>query len=604
MIKKRNVFILLTIVIPLLAVGVSNYLFAASSYRFIIDPVTSERMGRYWVGDIDGILMALTMCFVVTMIWIVACHFRWMDKWVEGVCARFSSYKKHIAGNQKRFLLQIGILLAIVLTAIIMERLGPSFIYRTSLESINRTIFFITVGFSIFTIVVFRGKPEKLFFILSLMIGTTYVAAHPMLFFGFDNEVHYAWAVEESFLLYVSVTQSDYIVANTFQMWSFAELPSGEYNAVINSFQKGTDSLAWWAEGGASNILARLTRIAHVPMGIAIYLGRSLVLPPTFVVKLVMFVNHLIYTIVVYFAIRRLNSGKFLLAVIALIPATFLVSASLGYGGWVKSFLLLGFAYCVYEIQTPEKKISLSAIIIMIAAFVIGLLPKGVYFPIMLILYFVRKDKFETDKGYKLYLGAVTVAIIFAVASFSVPFLIGGEEASGDPRGGYGVNPMGQIMFILQNPVAYTMILLRFMRGYFNIFADGLNSGFISWYISLGHFSFPNLTWVMIFFTAITDRCVRDKYTSTLWHKGLVLFVTLSTVAIFSTAMYVGFTAVGSPYIMGVQSRYMIPLMFAFFYIVCGFKIENNMNKTAYSVAVFAFMSLVLLRGAWIAFIP
>ncbi|MCL2424844.1 MAG: DUF2142 domain-containing protein [Oscillospiraceae bacterium] len=602
-IKKRNIFVLLSIIIPLLAIGASNFFFAASSYRFILDPETSERMGRYWVGDIDGILMALTMCVVVVGVWFVACYYKWMDKWAERLAAKLSLCKKYIIGieNRKKLLKHAGILLSIIFGAIVIEWFNPVFIHRTLSESLNRMVFFASVGLSIYTLVVFRGKPEKLFFTLSLIIGTMYIAAHPMLFFGFDNEMHYAWAVEESFLFNVSVTESDYIVSRTLQMWSFRELPTGEYNAVVYSFPKGTSSLAWADEGVARNWLIR---IAHLPMGLAIYFGRSLVLNPVFIVKLAMFVNHLMYTLVVYFAIRRLNSGKYLMAVIAMIPATFLVSASLGHGAWIKSFIMLGFAYCVYEIQNPEKKINLKAIVIMIAAFFIGLVPKSVYFPIMLILYFVRKDKFETEKGYRWYLVAVTGAIMLAIASFAVPFLIGGGDGAGDIRGGEGVNAMEQLMFILRNPFAYTMILLRFMRDYFNIFADGLNGGFIGWYISLGHFSFPNFTWVLIFFTAITDRCVKDKFTSTLWHKGLVIFITLSCVAIFSTAMYIAFTAVGSPYIAGVQGRYMIPLMFSFFYIACGFKIENNMNKVAYSIGIFAFMSFVLLSGAWNTFIP
>jgi len=600
MLKRRNVFVLLSIVIPLLMVGISNFFFAASSYRFIIDPLTGERMGRYWFGDFDGILMALTMCIIVAAVWYVACRFGWMDKWIESVVSKFSSYKKRIAENKRKFLIYVGILAAIVLVAVIVEWLNPAFMRRTLSESINRVIFFLAAGLSIYSIFLFRGKPEKLFFSLSLIIGTMYVLVHPMLFFGFDNEMHYAWAVEESYLFNVSVTYSDYIVSRTFQMWSFSELPTGEYNAVIDSFQKGTSSLAWADEGIPRDWFVR---IGHVPMGLAIYFGRSLVINPVAIVKLAMFVNHLMYTIVVYFAIRRLNSGKYLMAVIALLPATFLVSASLGHGAWVKSFILLSLAYCFYEMQSPEKRINVKSIVIILAAAYIGLVPTPVYFPVMLVFYFIRREKFETTKGYKWYLIAVTCTIILKIASFAIPFLTTGGEELADVRGGDYVNAMEQVMFILQNPLSYTMILLRFMRNYFNIFAYGLNSGFIGWYISLGHFSFPNLTWLMIFFAALTDRCERDQYTSTIWHKGLGVFITFSTVAIFSTAMYIAFTAVGHPNIAGVQSRYLIPLMFLFFYMVCGFRIKNEMNKTAYSVAIFGFMSFVLLSGAWHAFI-
>jgi len=600
MLKKSNLIFLFSIIIPLLIIGASNYLFASSSYHFVIDPYTMERTGRYWVGDFDGVFMALALCIVVTAVWIPACSFKWTDKFIESLNNRIIFYRRYIKENRNKLIIKICIGLIIILAAIVFNWVYSFFSPVRLLYSLSRTLFFITVGFSIYIIILFRCKPDKLFLFLSLIIGFMYVSIHPTLFFGFDCEMHYAWAVEESFLLNVSIVESDLILANSFQHSFFGMLPSGEQNAVVFSFPKGTDTLAWT---GAEELRMWYTKIVHVFMGLAIYFSRSIALHPNIILMTVMLSSHLVYTLIVYHSIKRLESGKYLIAAIAMLPTTFIISAGLGYDDWLTAFIILGFAYCFYEIQKPDKKIQIKSLIIMIGAFFLGLSAKPVYFPVLLILYCIRRDKFKTVKGHRWYIIAVTCFIVFVVLSFAMPFilsLLGGSEG-GDYRGGEGVNAMEQVLFILQNPLAYTVILLRFLRDYFNVFESGW---FISYYGSYWHASFPNLLWLVILFITLTDRCEEDRLSSTVKQKALMMFIIFSTVAIFSTAMYVGFTEVGAESIAGVQKRYLISLLFPFLYVVGGFKIGNNINKAAYSCFVFGFMSLVLLSGAWNTFIP
>jgi len=466
----------------------------------------------------------------------------------------------------------------------------------------------------LYSIILLRGKPEKQFFSVSLIIGFMYVITHPMLFFGFDNEMHFAWIVEESYLRNVSVTESDYILSRTFQTGYFGWLPAGENNAVVFSFPKGEDTLTWTGQSTARPLY---TRLAHIPMGLTLYVGRSLTLNPNVILWMVMFSSHLLYTFVVYFALKRLNSGKYLMAAIALVPLTFLVSAGLGYDGWIKAFLLLGFAYCFYELQTPGEKIKLKSMVIMIGAFLLGLAPRAIYFPLLLILFCINKEKFQTAKGYKLYLLAVTGAILFVFLSLAIPYFTSGGADFEDPRGGDNVDTMGQIMFILQNPLVYTGILLNFLKDYINIFSG---EKFISWYISYEHLSYPALTMLLICTTALTDRCEKDRLTSSVWLKVFTAGIIFATVSIFVTSLYISFTDVGAHHISGVQRRYLIALLFPFFYIVCNFKIilrlneiansaivnyklENRLNKATYSIFVFGIMAFVLLSGAWNTFL-
>ena len=597
-IRRKHILILLLLLLPICLLGISNYFFAASSYQFTVDTITNERTGRYWEPDIDGVLYALVMCAGVIVLWIPAVYFGWLDKLTEKLSNRITNCKEYIKENKKKILLQISIIVSIALAALAVDLIYSLFSPRLLGQGVRRIIFFASVGFSLYSIIIFRSKPEKLFFSISMIIGTMYVLTHPMLFFGFDNEMHYAWAVEESYIANVSVLQSDLTLARTFQTGYFGWLPSGEDNAVVYSFQKGSDTLTWV---GFTDARTLYSRIAHIYMGIVMFIGRSVALHPNIVLWMVMLSGHLLYTVVVYFAIKRLSSGKYLMAAIAMAPLTFLISTTLGNDHWMKAFILLGFAYCFYEIQNPDKKLTLKNTIIMIGAFLVGLSPKAIYFPIMIILYCIRKNKFKTEKEYRWYLLSVTGAIVFVLSTLFVPYLLTGGTGYEDSRGVGHINSPEQIMFILQNPLVYTGVLLNFMRDYLNLF---YNERLVTWYISYGHTSFPNLAMLLIMFTALTDRCESDKFTSTVKQRLFMALILFSTISLFITAMYIGFTEVGSLSIEGVQKRYLIPLLFPFFYVICSFNIENRINKTTYSSLVFGISSLILLNGAWRTFIP
>jgi len=398
------------------------------------------------------------------------------------------------------------------------------------------------------------------------------------------------------------------------QVQYFGWLPSGEDNAVLFSFPKGEDTLTWT---GQSTVRPLYTRLSHIPVGLVLYFGRSLVLNPNVILWIVMFGNHLLYSLIVYFALKRLNSGKYLMAAIAMVPLTFLVSAGLGYDGWMVSLFMLGFAYFFYELQTPDKKITLKSMIIIIGALLLGLVPRPIFVPLLLILYFIRKDKFKTGKEHKLYLAAVTSAILFVLINIAIPYFATGGSDYNDPRGDGNVSITAQIAFILQNPLTYTGILLNFLKNYVNIF---MSERFISWYISYDYLSFPMLTILAILFIALTDRREQDRYTSSIWSKILITAVVFSTIVLFTTAMYISFTSVGAPYILGVQRRYLIPLLFPFFYIICNLNIiyklnskiyagicklnlEKKINEATYSILIFSIMTLVLFNGLWNTFL-
>jgi len=586
-------------------------------------------MSRQWVGNLDGILMTLILSTIVAALWVAGLYTGYLDSAIKRLIDGTLSKIRFIKENPQKSLLHAGTLLSIMVIALIVQIAFPNNVPLLSITGISRVLFFAIAGASLYCIVVFRRKPEKLFLSLSLIIGLLYVAVSPLFWYAFDQTIHYAWAVEESFVRVASVSQSDWFLSNN-GLYGFSalltdpgsapglrgagDLVAGHENPILFSFIRGTDTLAELGPPGRYLI----SRFAHIPTGFFIFIGRSLALAPILIVKLGMLGNHIIYTLIVYFAIKRINSGKHIMAVIAMFPTSFVLSTTYGYDHWLIALSMLGFAHFFNEMQNPEKKIKPKIAVLMVGAFFIGIGPKAIYFPLMCILYFMKKSKFKTKKGYYSYLAGVTCGILLILSSFLVPFLAAGGGGIGDIRGGADVNASAQTMFILNNPLEYTGILLRFMWQYINIFTT---QDYVTFFAHLGSSSFFILVWMLMGFVILTDRNKMDALTSTAGYKGITSLMSFSTIALFSTALYVAFTPVGADHIAGLQGRYILPVLFPFLYVVGSLKIMRKVNstarsslvsglkvtddniKTAYSSVVFGIMSFVLLAGAWEMFI-
>jgi len=601
MIKKliRQIPILLILLILIGLIGVSNYFFASSSFHLTANPQAGGAITRQWVGNTDGLYMTLILGIVAVFFWLTGVFTGRLDKLITR-SAKFTKERiNYIKNNPVKVIIHAGILISIVITATVIVSLtvpGTSIYGQIRL---TRFLFFTAVGLSVYFIVLSHSNVQRLFVLLSLIIGLVYVTAHPHFFFSWDSNAHYAWSFEQSFVRYASANQADIALSNN--LWiPFSSSPaydgywqfmSGDELATVRQYRLGSYTVAAYSD----DRLPLYSRIAYIPAGLALYIGRSLALAPLNAMRLGMFANHLMYITLVYFAIKRLNSGKHIMAIIAMFPTAFVLSNNYSHDYWVTGFAMLGFAYYFNEIQNPDEKIKRSSIIVMIGSFVIGMAPKAIYFFMMGILYFIKRSKFRTKKGYLFYLLAVTIGILIISSSFLIPNLTG-NTGPGDLRGGDEVGYGSQISFILDNPLTYAKILLGFLWGYFNVFTE---TNYVTGFAGFGAGSYYYLSWLLLLFVMFTDRNEKDLISIKAGHKTIVAVIAFGTVVLFTTAMYIVYTPVGADFIHGVQGRYMLPVLFPVLYVLGGFKLQNNINKTAYTAGVFGIMCLVLLTGVW-----
>jgi uncharacterized membrane protein len=497
-------------------------------------------------------------------------------------------------------LLKYKFMILIFLFGIIFISFGFLIGSMTNASSILfRCFFALSILFATIVIIFFNGKPEKLFLTASLIVGFLLSVTLPLSLISWDEETHYSLAVEQSFFktVYFTSAENDIRSINIedwFNSGTSRSIVSGEKNF---QYRNGFDR---FYSKNFKSYLKLYSRLGHIPSGIMLFLARSF----KFSFQLYFFFgrmgNVLVYSFVIYLALKRLKTGKYILSTIALFPTCVFLASNYSYDYWVTAFTALGVAYLLRELQEPDRKIEIKNICIMIGAFVVGLGPKPIYFPLMIMLYFLRKEKFTNKNIYRKYLLFLTLIILTVVMSLVIPFLYSKGTYYTDVRGGSGVNTVGQIKFILFHPFKYIMILLKFLKDYFSL--ENI-SNYTVFFAYLGHIPNFLLLFTIIIFVTITDRNGYDKDVLDPGVRLFFLSIAFFSIALAATTLYIAFTPVSVNTIAGCQPRYIMPVLFPVLSVLGSSKIKNRMYEELYSMFIFSSLSYVLFFGIWEAVI-
>ncbi|MEI8343336.1 MAG: DUF2142 domain-containing protein [Candidatus Moraniibacteriota bacterium] len=494
-----------------------------------------------------------------------------------------SGLRDKIVANKKGIFVAIAAVAIIFFVSFLIEYFG----FGRHLN-IYRFRFISAVLFLIVFFFVFRRKigerPEVAFLAIALICGTLLIISESKEFVSWDEGIHYK-RVER---LAANVVPGMYFRPN-FVRYSLSIDEQAKIDKKVDSEYKkpktknSTDGFSYKG-------------MAYIPSVIGLAVGNLLRLPFHIIFNLGRWFNLLAYAVVIFFAIRKLKSGKMIMSVIALFPTAIFLASNYTYDSWVTAFTMLGLAYLFSELQQPEKKISISHITIMVGAFVIGIGPKAIYFPLMFLLFLIGRSKFESEKEFHKFLWVSVFSISFVAGSFVLPFFISGE-GSGGARGKFDVDTSRQIQFILAQPFEYAKILVNFLKDYVN----PLNaSGFTNFFAYLGMTKGFYVVLALISIVTLADKNRYDKQTSNWKIKMSVISVYFVTAALISSALYLSFTEVGKNTIDGVQPRYLIPLVFPLLFVLgyC-FNIKDKLNKNIFNLIIFCIMAIIILNGIW-----
>lgn len=472
--------------------------------------------------------------------------------------------------------------------------------------SIYRILFFFLCSFYILLFIFIWLKKinislEGLFVLISLTVGTVTISAMPVQRIGMDEEIHFGRAY-----FFLESLKGDETISYPSGIgelldrgdtnWPY-HIPESEeelkeqsnYRDRTCDYQNQDASIVW--ETKENEYRCGLPLYTYVFQWLMIKIGMLLKLPFSIVYNLGRMGSLLVYSIVIYFAIRHLTRGKRILFVLALMPTSMLSAMTYSYDVWVNAFSFLGTSYLLEEWFGKAEKINYKNCAIMISAFVLASLPKAVYIPLLLLAIFIPKEKFRSRKEKYIFMGLVSAAVLMMLSTFVLPTIISPAQVSSDIRGG-DTSVGRQLQYIFSNPLNYAELLLCSIKDTFFSYTIGIEGlGRMGHYTTLAN---ETCMTIAICYSVFAD-CNDDKEQNIYgWQRAMIYGVCFGVICLIWTALYLSFTPVGNNSIAGVQGRYYLPVTVWILWGLRNTKIKSSIEKHKDNI-ILASMNLVII---------
>lgn len=501
-----------------------------------------------------------------------------------------SETKNRIVKNRKKVIFYSIVFILIMPLSIIFGRMIS-----------NNDFFPYTIAavlYVIYFVILFSKKsydnPERLFVCIALTIGIYSIVVTPSLTgIQMDDEVHYSRSVKLAEFFSNSLYEADAKMVQSFYPVIIDKkgIDKVTRNEIYSEINESYDNKVMVSEG-LINAEFNLGTVAYIPSAIGIMVGRGLSLSYIKCFAMGQIFNLLAYVFLFYFAIKKLKSGKTIFMAIGLIPANVFISTTYTYDMWLISFLALGYSYFISIIQSDDK-MSNTDMLIMILCFTLGVLPKTVYIVLLFPLLFMPKEKFKNNKQRLLYYALGICIALFICMSFAFPVASGAYE--GDSRGGLNIDSHGQLLYILNNPIAYIKTLFTFLRKYLSFSSSQDVLQFFG-YIGRGEFYLLTLTTLAV--TSFVDRLPNQKHKSVAVRISGLVGAALGVI-IVATSLYIIFTPVGLDTINGCQARYILPILVPVLYFIAPEGIGSHAKRNWLTNSVALIMSMTFIYNIY-----
>lgn len=435
-----------------------------------------------------------------------------------------------------------------------------------------------------------RRQMQCSFLVTGLVLGLLIGLAAPLTHSCWDEGSHYERLMRLSGgpVTYLSLADTTMIHSSATSSFSLAERQERETLLEERTaiFARKANRSAWLPE-----------KVAYLPLLCGIWAGQILGLSFQNTFILGRCAALIFYLWVFYEAMKRLRGGKLLVYVFGLLPTLLFVEASYSYDGWVNALTVFGFCCFVGAMQRPEKYTVTGETVLMLAALVLGCMPKAIYTPIILLLLLVPKNKFADTRERKRYNRLVVAATALGVILYLIVFVMQGAlSGTSDVRGGTDVSATEQLKSILGNPLQYAEILLTFLKSYLS---PRNAYGYTTFFAYLGGIDLSVPALALLAAAALTDRARADRTLRRPGAMALSLVWLFALVCAVATCMYLAFTPVGLDTINGCQPRYLLPLLFPAWLLVGNFVTLPEKVRNASRCVIAPAMTLLSFVCVW-----
>ena len=360
-----------------------------------------------------------------------------------------------------------------------------------------------------------------------------------------------------------------YLLMDAFPIAYNNGYPARETYTVANRFDMYFNSLNNGTRGNPIGIII-FQIIPYLPQALGVFIGRTFGAHALICMWLARICNLAFYCGCCYVALGWAKRFRMMMYAVMALPLTLFIAASCNNDSMLFGLLFLCIGSVLGDKFDRKKAITFAV------AFAVMCTSKMSYIVFALLLILMDNSRWKLKLKKWQYFAIVFAAffVVYQGMGYAVALL-----------SNYGViertmvdsNPMEQLIFIIKNPVRYLVVFLDTLRNNsFFLFSGGL-LGWIDVDIRIISYFTP----VMLLWAAFKNAPLLDKKDL---KAAIVFFATcLLTYAVTLTGMYITWTPVTLPQIIGMQMRYILPgvfgLLFGLAYWMRGYMAKPQIGK-------------------------
>lgn len=332
--------------------------------------------------------------------------------------------------------------------------------------------------------------------------------------------------------------------------------------------------------------------ILYLPQASGIAIGKVFSASPVALTYLARFANLLAWVVIVFLAIKTIPMAKWLMLMVALTPMSLYLATSMSADTLTYGLCFL-FVAVVMNLAYGHTSVGMKSSLLLLTLCVLVTLSKVVYIALIPLLFLIPRARFKSNGHYLSFIVScfgLTTTMAF-LWSRVVLFLYLPASLGETP------DPEAQIGFILSDPFRYLLIFTSTIDSKLENITQQL-IGVLGWLDTPLPLWFYLMSYTAIGLVSLFDQtsAIRLRFCA----KFIILAVITVGIFLIFTGLYIKWTSVGSPVVMGIQGRYFIPLSFLFWLLFYRLSIFDRETSNYLGLSVFVYCAAALSYVSWL----
>ena len=435
-------------------------------------------------------------------------------------------------------------------------------------------------------------KIEVIFVIFMLFFGSVYLVILPP-FSAPDEPRHYATAYHTSnLLLGIEEDDENYATCRACDNEnSLGVSPNADtYRIIANNLFKKSENTENNTKFVLGTIIEKAPLIEHLPQAIGITIARIMNFNYVTSIYLAQLFSLIFYTVIVYFAIKIIPVGKYMLFALSGLPMMLQQAASCSYDIIITGLVYLFIAYVLKFIYSEEQVKIKNIIVMMVMAMMLSPC-KLVYCIVPFLVLLIPKENLKNIRY------SIVLKISVPLCGLLVAILSNMNAVSGSTGSTNYIEWAGEegytVGYLLNHILETISIFFATYHDKFAFYIGSLIGDNLGWF----EISIPiDLTIMSAIIVVLSINNNDEKITVRIRHKLAYSAVFLVVSLLICSSMLLAWTPISYKAIAGVQGRYFLPVIPLLLFCVIDKKRISNNNSNYIIIGTCLVNFLVVLR--------